>query len=274
MANYSRRYRPRAEPACNCLADKGKGGPILMSEHRGTGRTNPGIYCPLVTLILSGKLPLLSVMPALTFLTREHYRPLASSKLHRLVTEVHMREWLTKEYTQQRNVWELNPLPPDRLSDALKLRATQLSCWHGENLASVNTTHGTDSARRRTKEMKRSNLIPIIQSGVDGSRPRPLPLLVWCSPAPSGWQRSLLRHGSRRSLPPSTWVAPARPGSRRAGGRTCRCSPRAAVCAGPVRRTSLRLPAFGRRWVVSEVRWRWIVLRFSSNSVAAKLLDT
>ena len=107
--------------------------------------------------------------------------------------------------------------------------------------------------------MKRSNLIPIIQStGRSSSPPRPRVMPV----VGSWWQRSVLRHGSRRSLPPSVRMGRCSQGGSNASH---------AACLREVGRPSVSLPLFGRRWVVSEVHWRWIVPRFSSGAFPQKL---
>ena len=63
-------------------------------------RANPGVQAvsPQVTISHppSGRLPLLSARPAVTFPVAEHHRHLASTKLYCLVTEAHMCEQLAK----------------------------------------------------------------------------------------------------------------------------------------------------------------------------------
>jgi len=75
---------------------KGKDFPYLLPS---VGpRADPGVHAvsPHVTMSHppSGRLPLRSARPAVTFPVAEHHRPLAGTKLYRLVTEAHRCEQL------------------------------------------------------------------------------------------------------------------------------------------------------------------------------------
>jgi len=65
---------------------------------------------------------LLSARPAVTFPAQELYRPSTNTKLYRLVTEAYKREQLAEGYYAALSLWELNPRPSDRKSNALPLR--------------------------------------------------------------------------------------------------------------------------------------------------------
>ena len=61
---------------------------------------DPGVQAVSLQVTIShppgGRLPLLSARPAVTFPAAEHHRPLAGTKLYRLVTEAHRCEQLAK----------------------------------------------------------------------------------------------------------------------------------------------------------------------------------
>jgi len=75
---------------------KGKGFPYSIPSV-GPG-ADPGVQAVSLQVTVShtrgGRLPLLSVRPAVTSPAAEHHRPLAGTKLYCLVTEAHRREQL------------------------------------------------------------------------------------------------------------------------------------------------------------------------------------
>ena len=79
---------------------KGKGFPYSIASV-GPG-VDPGVQAvsPQVTVSHppSSRLPLLSTRPVVTFPTAEHHRPLAGTKLYRLVTEAHRCEQLAQDF--------------------------------------------------------------------------------------------------------------------------------------------------------------------------------
>ena len=64
--------------------------------------SDPGVKAVSLQVTIShppgGRLPLLSVRPAVNFPTAEHHGPLAVNKLYCLVTEAHRREQLAQGY--------------------------------------------------------------------------------------------------------------------------------------------------------------------------------
>jgi len=86
--------------SCHIVADnKGKGFPYSI-QSIGPG-ADPGVQAvsPQVTVghPPSGRLPLLSVRPAVTSPAAEHHRPLTGTKLYCLVTEAHRCEQLAQD---------------------------------------------------------------------------------------------------------------------------------------------------------------------------------
>jgi len=72
-------------------------------------------------VIPGGRLPLLSVGPAVTFPAEERHRHLTGTKLYCLVTEAHRCEKLAQGRYAALPRWKLNPRPIDRKSNALPL---------------------------------------------------------------------------------------------------------------------------------------------------------
>ena len=66
-----------------------------------------------------GRLPLLSVRPAVTFPAVRHHRPQASTKLYCLVTEAHRCEKLAQTFYAVVPGRDSNPQPLDRESDTV-----------------------------------------------------------------------------------------------------------------------------------------------------------
>jgi len=81
---------------------EGKGFPYSLSSV-GPG-ADPGVQAVSPQLSIchppSGRLPLLSARPAVTFPAAEHHRPLAGTKLYCLVTDTHRCEQLAQGFTQ------------------------------------------------------------------------------------------------------------------------------------------------------------------------------
>ena len=71
--------------------------PVLVTKHwarslsRCTGSQPTGDFS---SHLPGGRLPLLSTMPVVTFLAKEHHCPSTSTKLYCLMTEAHMCEQL------------------------------------------------------------------------------------------------------------------------------------------------------------------------------------
>ena len=87
---------PAAEHHCPLTSKKGKGFPYSLPSV-GPG-TDPGVpaVSPQVTISHppSGRLPLVSARPAVTFPAAQYHRPLAGTKLYCLVSEAHRYEQL------------------------------------------------------------------------------------------------------------------------------------------------------------------------------------
>jgi len=82
----------------SCLHVKRKGFPYSLPSVESVA--DPGVHAvsPQVTISHppSGRLPLISSKPAVTFSPAEHHRPWAGTKLYCLVTEAHRCEQLAQ----------------------------------------------------------------------------------------------------------------------------------------------------------------------------------
>ena len=88
---------------------KRKGRPILefMSIGSGAGPSLQAIRWVDLSHEPDGRLPLLSARPAVTFPARQHYSPLAGTKLYCLVTEAHVCKQLAQSCYPAATSWSL-----------------------------------------------------------------------------------------------------------------------------------------------------------------------
>jgi len=87
--------------------------PVVGCRHLPPGPQRHAYHKP------SGRLPLLSAGPTVTFPAVRHHRPQASTKLYCLVTEAHRCEKLAQSFDAVVPGRDSNPRSLDRKSDAL-----------------------------------------------------------------------------------------------------------------------------------------------------------
>ena len=102
-----------------------KGKVLSCSLPSGGPGADPGVQTVSLQVTFlshpSGRLPLLSARPAVTFTVKERHCPSTSIRLYCSVIEAHGCEQLVQGCYAALFQWELNPRPIDRKSNALPL---------------------------------------------------------------------------------------------------------------------------------------------------------